>query len=117
MKQSAFSALRTTMLVLVSGCTALQTETPPDMLGTIVPVAQATRTVAIDADTHHVRVIQYDTVQFTANGQSFGFRFDGIDTVRALDLRRVAPSGMLDRPVIAHIERDTRYLGSDRESR
>ncbi|MGE0310164.1 MAG: CzcE family metal-binding protein [Lautropia sp.] len=101
---------------LLAGCAGFDMQVPSRFLGEVVSPQQAERTVQIGPDTRYVHVKQFETVRFVGGGQQFGFRFDGPQSVRSFDLQRVAPGGMLGRPVFAEIELDTRYLGSDRSN-
>ena len=101
-------------LCTLAACAGLNVETPTRLLGQVVPPQQAGRTLQIGPDTRYVQVDQFETVRFVGNGQQFGFRFDGPQSVGSFNLQRVAPQGMLERPVFAQIQPDTRYLGGDR---
>ena len=96
-------ALATLGLLAAIGARA---EAPANMLGEPVAADAATRTVQIDPSTRYVNVAAGETVRFVANGQEFGFEFDGSPAVRAFDLQRVAPPGALDHPVTAYVDID-----------
>lgn len=93
-------------LLVAVGAHAAWPQAPIDLLGDRVAPQSATHSVAIGPDTRYVNVGYGDTVRFVANGQSFGYDFDGAWSVSSFDLRRVAPPGMLDRRVMVYIEPD-----------
>ena len=85
-------------------------QTPTHLLGSPAGLSQATRTIVIAPGTKHVNVTQDDIVKFAANGREFAFKFDG-PSVSSFDLQRVAPAGVLDRPVIAYVAPNTERHG------
>ena len=114
MKRLHVIAASVVLLGSLAACTSFIVETPSRFRGEVVPPRYASRTVQIGSTTRYVQVEQFETVRFVGNGREFGFRFDGPQSVRSFNLQRVAPQGMLERPVFAQIELDDRYLGSDR---
>jgi hypothetical protein len=85
---------------------AAHADVPTRLLGDVVPVAQATRTIQIAPATRYVNVFRGETIRFLANGQQFGYFFDGAQDEDSFDLRQVAPPGILDHPVVAYISPD-----------
>lgn len=89
-----------------SSPSALQTLEPPipaRLLPESTAPSAATRTVTITPDTTSVRVNEFETVAFRVNGQVFAVYFDSPNSVNNVDLRRVAPAGVLDHPVTVYI--------------
>ena len=74
------------------------------------------REIAIDPRTRWVNVIEGEVVKFVARGASgeetsFTWNFDTFGG-RSIDLGRIAPAGMLQRPVTVYIDYDPRYRGN-----
>lgn len=89
-----------------SSTSILQTLEPPipaRLLPEPTAPSAATRTITITSKTKSVNVKEYETVAFRVNGKVFAVYFDSPDTVDNLDLRRVAPAGVLDHPVTVYI--------------
>lgn len=63
------------------------------------------RTIPIKQDTSWVEVKDGETVNFAVNGQTFGWHFDGINTLSEIDLNKIAPNGALDHLVKVYIDR------------
>jgi hypothetical protein len=64
-------------------------------------VDSAERTIVIDPGTRWVNVTQGEKVKFLANGREFVIDFDGVD--QSVDLRKLAPAGMLDHQVETYV--------------
>ncbi|MDB5858340.1 MAG: CzcE family metal-binding protein [Ramlibacter sp.] len=79
---------------------------PTRLLGDVVSPTEASRTIRIDPATRYVNVYRGETIRFLANGQQFGYFFDGAPGEASFDLRQVAPPGTLDHRVVAYISRD-----------
>jgi hypothetical protein len=77
-----------------------------DLLGTPAPQEAAARTILIGPDTRHVNVVRNEVIRFNVGGKLFAWSFDGPLQVNSIDLNRVAPPGLLNRPVIAYISPD-----------
>lgn len=75
---------------------------PEFMLGSAIDATQGRRTIEIGPDTRWVNVTHRESVRFVINGQSFGWRFDG-PGARAVDLQRIAPAGLLNRPLTVYV--------------
>lgn len=85
------------------GAVAAQATESTALMGTRVDPSEATRTIAISPSTKSVNVKEDDTVRFVVNDKTFGYRFDGVNQGGSIDLRQVAPQGMLDHQVTAYI--------------
>lgn len=101
------------LVVLLCACAYRYAEPPIAFLGDAAPLAAATKTMAIRPDTKWVNVTGGDTVKFVVGDKAFAWAFNVASTVRSFDLRRVAPTGMLDHQVEAYVAPDPRYLGGD----
>lgn len=97
--------------VMMSACTDPFAEPPVALLGDPISPASAERTIEIFPETKWVNVVGGEKVNFIVGDQSFGWEFNVAVSVSSFDLQRVAPPGMLDRPVIAYVETDPRYRG------
>lgn len=73
--------------------------------GTPVHGAAADRTIVIDPSAKWVNVNRNETVRFVVGGTSFTWRFDTLNQ-SAIELDKIAPAGMLDRPVKAYVGPD-----------
>lgn len=103
-----------TSLFTLTLATALPTfaaAPPVDLLGDPAPSTAATRTITLTPETRHVNVTGGDIVTFVAGGKSFTWNFDGPQTLSSFPLNRVAPSGLLNRQVMAYIAPNPYYLG------
>ena len=90
------------LLAAATLATSLATQAATDdLLGDVVPVTEATRTIVVTADTQYVNVTKGETVKFVENGQSFAVHFDGVRA--AFTLNALAPTGSLDHPVMAYV--------------
>lgn len=89
-------------LCLAAALGACAAAVPTAMLGDVVPVQEASRTVAIGPQTRYVNVAYGEVVRFVADGQAFAFRFNGVNR-QPFDLQRVAPAGALDHSVMAYV--------------
>jgi len=72
-----------------------------DELGVSVQPSSAARTVVIGPKTRWVTVERNDVVRFVSNGQEFAWAFSGVSP--SFDLKRIAPSGALDRSLTVYI--------------
>jgi hypothetical protein len=102
MKQRSISLATLGLLAAMGAHAAV----PTRLLGDVIPVTQASRTIRIDPATRYVNVYRGETIRFLANGQQFGYFFDGAPGEASFDLRRVAPQGMLEHRVLAYITPD-----------
>ncbi|WP_353156934.1 CzcE family metal-binding protein [Herminiimonas fonticola] len=84
-----------------------------DLLGNPAPSVAATRTIVITPETKWVNVEGGEVINFIVGDKSFGWDFYVGSTVTSFDLSRVAPPGVLNRPVIAYVSPDPRYRGWD----
>jgi Heavy-metal resistance protein CzcE len=80
----------------------------PSLMGEVVPLSGAARTIQIDAKTKYVNVTAHETVKFEANGNAFAISFS--DVLPQFDLRLLAPAGVLDHRVIVYVAPDPLYL-------
>ncbi len=99
--------------LLLSACASALNPMPrPDLLGEPAPVTASMRTMIITPDTKYVNVTGGETVKFVARGKSFAWTFDGQTQAYAFDLRKAAPSGVLDHKVEAYVESNPLYRGN-----
>lgn len=96
---------------MLSACTDPFAETPVALLGDPIPLTAAERTIEILPETKWVNVVGGENIKFVVGDQSFAWSFNVASSVSSFDLQRVAPPGMLDRPMIAYIETDPKYRG------
>jgi hypothetical protein len=73
--------------------------------GEVATPNHTARTIPIKSDTSWVEVKDGETVNFAVNGQTFGWHFDGINTLSEIDLNKIAPDGALDHLVKVYINR------------
>ncbi len=99
--------------VLMAGCATPFPEQPLSLLGIAAPPEAAIKTIFLTPETVHVNVTGGEVVRFVSGNKSFAWSFDGPLQVSNFDLRRVAPPGALDHPVIAYIAPNPMYLGLD----
>ncbi len=71
------------------------------MLGKPAQASVAQRTVAIDSKTRWITVERGEVVKFVANGQEFAWAFNGMSS--SFDLKRIAPSGTLNRDLKVYV--------------
>ncbi len=86
---------------MTSAAVAVGGEIPTDLLGSAVPASESERRILIDPDTCWANVKQGETIQFVVGAQSFAWRFNGLP--RSFDLMRVAPAGVLNRPLTVYV--------------
>lgn len=98
-------------LALLSACVAQRAEVPVSFLGDPIPEAAAEKTIEILPQTKWVNVTGGENIRFVIEDKSFAWVFNVAATVNAFDLQRIAPPGMLDRPVTAYVAPDPRYTG------
>lgn len=106
-----------TPVVLLCACAYQYAEPPIAFLGDSAPLTAATKTIVIRPDSKWVNVTGGDTVKFVVGDKAFAWAFNVASSVRSFDLRRVAPSGMLDHQVQAYVAPDPRYIGADGKDR
>lgn len=100
-------------VILLSACAAQRTELPITFLGDPIPHEEAEISIEIRPETKWVNVTGGETVRFVVGEKAFGWAFSVPWGARPFDLQRIAPPGMLDRPVTAYVAPDPRYLGGD----
>ena len=74
---------------------------PTTLMGEIVPLSAATRTIVILPKTKYVNVTENEAVKFTSNGAEFAVIFAGIRS--GWDLNLLAPAGALDHEVTVYV--------------
>jgi len=79
-----------------------------NLIGELVPLSDATRTIQIEAGTKYVNVTEHETVKFEANGHAFAISFAGGYPV--FNLNQLAPAGALDHNVRVYVAPDPQYL-------
>jgi hypothetical protein len=82
-----------------------------DLYGQSVPVSGGERTIVINPDTRHVHVEGGETIRFVAGGKEFAWAFNVARSIHSFDLREVAPPGVLNHSVRAHVAPDPKYIG------
>ena len=80
----------------------------PSLMGAVVPLSSAVRTIPIDAKTRYVNVTAHETVKFEANGKAFAISF--ADVLPEFDLNLLAPAGVIDHKVTVYVAPDPLYL-------
>lgn len=73
----------------------------PELLGEVVPVAQAERTITITPSTRWVNVTKGETVRFVDEDREFAVHFER--SADSFDLNALAPTGSLDHRVRAYL--------------
>lgn len=81
--------------------TPAQAQTSDTFVGSAIPVAETERSIVIGPDTKWANVKRREAVRFVIGEREFGWRFDGRDS--SVDLMRVAPPGLLNRPFMVYI--------------
>jgi hypothetical protein len=99
--------------VLTAGCATSFPDQPVSLLGTAAPAEAALKTIVLTPETEHVNVTGGDIVRFVSGTKTFAWSFDGPLQVSHVDLIRVAPPGLLSRPVIAYVAPNPMYIGRD----
>jgi hypothetical protein len=90
--------------------------TPGSLMGEVVPLSGATRTIPIDAKTRYVNVTAHETVKFVVNGNAFALNFSGSSATTfafvpsVFDLAQLAPAGVLDHKVTVYVAPDPLYI-------
>lgn len=78
--------------ILATACmSAGAVEPRPDLLGSPVPAAAATRTVVLGSGPQSINVVNGDTVRFVGNGEEFAWTFNTSPIVQVVNLNQVAP--------------------------
>lgn len=90
--------------MLLSACTDPPPEVPIELLGDPIPVTAADKTIEILPETKWVNVVSGENIKFVVGDQAFGWAFNVPHTLSSFDLQRVAPPGVLNRPVDVYIE-------------
>jgi Heavy-metal resistance protein CzcE len=85
-------------------------EQPLQLLGDPAQAGSGSYTLAISPDTKHVNVTGGEVVNFNVDGKIFAWHFFVPYAVTQIDLKRVAPPGMLNRSVFAYVAPDPRYI-------
>lgn len=68
-------------------------------------VAAVDRTIVIEPGTKWVNVNRNETVRFLAGDKSFTWRFDTLNQ-SVVELDKIAPAGLIDRPIKAYVGPD-----------
>jgi hypothetical protein len=106
-------AIHIAAVILLSACGHLNPEVPVSFLGDPVPVEAASSTIVVQSDTKWVNVTGGDIVRFDVGGKSFAWSFNVATGVTNFDLAKVAPPGILSRPLQAYVAPDPKYMGGD----
>ena len=96
--------------VLLAGCASPLASR--DLLGTPAAYAPGVQTVTITPATQWINVTGGDTVRFVAGAASFTWSFQVGVTVSTFDLNRIAPPGMLTRPIAVYVAPNPLYLSN-----
>lgn len=93
-------------LLLVATATLCAGAAEPEgfQLGTPEPVSQIRRSIVIGPDTKWANVMYDEAVNFVVGETRFGWRFDG-PGARTIDLQKIAPPGVVNRPVLVYVTR------------
>lgn len=94
---------------ILSTAAAAAPATRPDLRGSPAAPAAAQRSVVISPSTRFVNVKGGETVRFVVNEAAFAWHFDIAANVGAVDLRSIAPPGLVDRKVMIYVSPDLRY--------
>ncbi len=94
-------AIALTACSLAGAAAAFGGEPPVYLLGSSVPATESERRIEIGPDTRWANVKEGESILFVVGAQSFGWRFDG--PPRSFDLTRVAPAGVLNRPLTVYV--------------
>lgn len=85
-------------------------EEPLSLIGDRAPdQARADQVVKVGDDTRFVNVAGGTTVRFVVDGHSFSWTFDNPGAVAPFDLERIAPKGLLKRPVEVYVSANPLY--------
>ena len=106
-------AIHIAAAILLTGCGHLNSEVPASFLGDPAPVEAASSTIVIQPETKWVNVTGGDIVRFDVDGKSFAWAFNVANGVTNFDLAKVAPTGVLNRPLQAYVAPDPKYMGGD----
>lgn len=83
---------------------------PLSFIGVAAPAqAPADQLVVVTGKTCYVNVTGGSTVRFTVDGTSFSWTFDNPGQVTPFDLQRIAPKGLLHRPVEVYVSANPLY--------
>lgn len=115
MSRASILSLLCSLAVLSACGTMPQSSVNTNLLGDPAPVTAATRTIVIDPGTTHASVIGGEVIRFMIGGQAFAWSFDGPINVTRVDLRRVAPAGMLTHDVVVYVAPNPMYSGGDND--
>ena len=96
---------------LLPACAHLNQETPTSLYGDSAPLSAAATTIPIHPDTKWVNVTGGEIIRFDVDGKSFAWAFNVPVGLVSFDLAKVAPAGILNRPVEAYIATDPKYSG------
>lgn len=101
------------LLLGIAGMPAVAADYRLDLLGDPAPPAASGRSIVIRPDTTHVHVTGGEIVRFVVGDQAFAWHFSGPPMVNSFLLNRVAPPGLLTRPVTANVTLNPLYLNTD----
>jgi hypothetical protein len=98
----------TALVLAASTIVTANAATFPNDIGQLLSTDSVDRTVIIDSTTTYVNVRQGEKLKFVANGREFAVDFSGSE--RNFDLRRLAPSEILDHEVDVYVEIQPRMM-------
>lgn len=100
MKTSIYlSAIAASVIGLAS--VSAQAATPANLLGAAVAPESNARTIDLTSGKNYINVRHGDTVNFSANGQTFAVKFDGVR--QSFNLNALAPAGALNRTIKVYV--------------
>ena len=100
-------------ITLLLGSASVWAHNSDPLLGDRVTGNYADHVVEITPNMGSVNAKHFDTIRFVSNKQSFTWNFDGVSTLREIDLNKIAPPGMLDHTVRVFIETSPKDLEVD----
>lgn len=108
-----------TAAAILSGCATRGPgpfDNPASLLGTpvgeLAALSESQRTITITPDTRYVNVTSGETVRFIAGTQTFAWNFQTSPTITTFDLSRIAPPGLLTRPIPVYVAPNPLYISN-----
>ena len=100
-------------VIFTAGCVSpdLSRHNNPKLMGDPAQPSAETLTAVITPERRSVNVMAGQAVRFIVGDKSFTWNFDGTRYTAPIDLRTIAPPGLIDRPVIIYIWNNPAYLG------
>lgn len=92
--------------LLAAASQAAAPSIPGTLLGDPIPAESTPSIVVVGSATRYVTVDHGDAVRFIVDGKAFGFRFDGAEHARVIDLQAIAPPGLVQRSIPVYVQGD-----------